>query len=161
MPLKRDQDFDSRRLVVLIAILVSFALNGYSQRRQPIMYLLPDTVKSNIQKYLKDKDYKSTYVVLRRDGDTASILVSTYSRELTELAYLIRNSNRYISIDSKTIPVILQEDVVFSDKLHTIKNKGTLDEYMSNKEVHASGYLIVYKGFYWGTSILKAEYYTN
>ena len=161
MLLKRELGTNRRRWVV--AIMLMIASTAYSQQKQPIVYLIPDTVKSSIANYLKEgKSKSSIYVILQHEGDTTSILVCTYSQASTELAYLVRNSNRYIRISSKaTIPVILQADVALSENLHMIKNKGTTNETMSNKAVHASGYLIVYKGLYWNVSLIKAEYYQN
>lgn len=162
MLLKRELGVTHRRWWVAV-ILMSIVSAAYPQQKQPIIYLTPDTVKASIEHYLKESKGKSPiYAILQHEGDTTSILVCTYNKASTGLAYLVRNSNRYIRISSKAIiPVILQADVALSENLHMIKNKGTTNEIMSNTVVLVSGYLIVYKGVYWNVSLIKTEYYQN
>lgn len=147
-------------------ILVSglfFSLHGFTQTRDSIIYITPDIVNQKIVDYLETSTRTgAVYVILHSHNDTTSILVSTYSKELESLFYLIKNSNRYIKISSaQAIPALLHEDFVMSQKLHTIRNKGTEYELMGITLIGASGFLVEYKGFYYDVSIIKAEWYQN
>jgi len=147
-------------------ILVSclfFSLSGFTQTRDSIIYVTPDSVNQKILDYLKTSTSPDAfYAALHKHNDTTSILISSYGKEFLALADLIRKSNRYIKVGEKnSIPVLLHEDFMMSQALHTITKKGTEYEAIKTILVRASGFLVEYKGFYGDASIIKAEYYQN
>ncbi|MFD0752277.1 hypothetical protein ACFQZS_19135 [Mucilaginibacter calamicampi] len=147
-------------------ILISglfFSLNGFTQGRDSIIYVTPESVNQKIVEYLKTSTRPGlVYAIFHNHSDTTSILVTTYGKEFTALADLIKNSNRYIKVsDALAIPVLLNEDISMSRTLRTVKNKGSKYESMQTTLVLASGFWVEYKGLYYNVSITKAEYYQN
>lgn len=147
---------------MLISCLL-FSLSGFTQTRDSIIYVTPDTVNQKIVEYLKTSTRTgAAYAALHKHNDTTSILISKYGKGGSALADLIRKSNRYIKVGDKNfIPVLLHEDFAMSQALHTITNKGNEHELMNITLIRDSGFLIDYKGFYYDVLIIKAEYYQN
>jgi hypothetical protein len=153
-----------RKLILYCCLLSVFSIEkSFAQQKSRISYVIPEIVNVEIDNYLKTKkSNETTYIVLQNQNDTTSILVSTYDENFSQLAYLINNTNRYIKVGvNKLIPVLLRPDFLLSDNLHVIKNKGSEYEAMSNTLIGASGYLIVYKGFYHDAKLIKAEYFQH
>jgi hypothetical protein len=147
--------------VTLFCVLFLYQRNGFAQNRDSIIYLTPDIVNNKIAEFLKASTRTgSVYASLHHNNDTTYILISTYDKTFEKLAYLIRNSNRYIKISSTyPIPVLLQEDAVMSISLKRPKNKGTEYESLETTLIIASGFLVEYKGIYLNASLIKAEYF--
>jgi hypothetical protein len=137
--------------------------NSLAQSKDSIYYFVPASVKAKILDFMKTKDSKSVYKfygILSHQNDTTLVLISRYSDSSRELAYLLKNSNRYIKLNSiETIPVLLRLDFLFSNLLHSVEKEGDPYAIYKHKEINPSGYMIEYKGLYDKARIIKAEYY--
>lgn len=148
-------------ILVIISLFVLTINDSYAQSRDSIYYFVPASVKSKIVDYMKLKG--STYPfygIFSHYNDTTTVLISRYGDSPKELAYLITNSNRYLKLNSTlTIPILLREDFLFSNMLHSVEKEGDPYAVYKHKEINPSGYWIEYQGLYDKARIIKAEYY--
>ena len=149
--------------VIIIGLFVLLVNNSFAQDRDSIYYFVPASVKTKILKYIKKNDPKYLFCGhLSHWNDTTSMLISRYDDSIKELAYLIKNSNRYIKLSStEIIPILLREDFLFSNLLHSVEREGDPYAVYNHMIINSSGYLIEYQGLYDRVKIIRAGYYQH
>jgi hypothetical protein len=147
--------------VCLTALFVITTTESFSQSKDSINYFIPDIISKQISNYLKEeKTDAKYYAILQEQNDTTSILISSYNGSFEKLVYLIKNTNRYIKVSSsQTLPLLLHSDLLFSEKLHSVRNKGKGNEIISHTDINAGGYSIIYKGLYQDITIIQSKYF--
>jgi hypothetical protein len=151
-----------KTLIIIIWLALS-ASTSSAQKRDSIYYYVPTSVKAKILDYMKEKEPRAEhpfYMILSHQNDTAHVLISRYGDSPKELAYLIKNSNRYIKLNStKTLPVLLGDDFAFSNLLHSVKKEGDPYAIFRHLSINPSGYLIEFYGLYDKARVIKAQYF--
>lgn len=148
------------KILIMIGLFVLSVNNSLAQSRDSIYYFVPTPVKVKILEYMKEDDSKYLfYGILSHKNDTTIVIISRYDDSIKELTYLIKNSNRYIKLNStETIPILLREDFLFSNLLHSVKKEGEPYAVYEHRFINVSGYVIEYQGLYGNARIIKAEY---
>jgi hypothetical protein len=135
---------------ILLLLLVLIAITSYSQKRKPIVYIVPDKVEimldSCIQFYSKrDFDF---YFILEKDS-LYNITVASYQKnEAKRLIKWVKQSNRRIVINNKTYPLIFDYDFKFGvkdDNIGVFKNR---DSNIRRSRVISHGITIMFDS--WG-----------
>lgn len=149
------------KILIIGGLFVLSVNDSFAQSRDSIYYFVPAFVKAKILNYMKTKGFAHPfYGILSHQNDTTLVQISRYSDSPKELHYLIKNSNRYIKLNStETILIVLREDFLFSNLLHSVKKEGDPYAVYQHKDINVSGYLIEYEGLYDKARIIKAEYY--
>ena len=116
-----------------------------------IEYLTPDTVKAKILEVIKaDKRGHPFYVIWDTNRDTTYLRLAQYSTSDSTFFELIKNSNRFITLDEKhNIPIITDTDLDFSTLFHQVKNKGKKNGILNETSFNISGYNIYFTGTYY------------
>lgn len=165
MLLKQELEFANRmaKILIFMGLFVLSVNDSLAQSKDSIYYFVPASVKDKILDYMKMKNSKLSYPIygiLSHQNDTTKVLLSNYGDSPKELAFLIKNSNRYIKLNSTaTIPILLKDDFLFSNLLHSVKNEGDPYAVFNHKLINVSGYSIEYHGLYDKARIIKAGYY--
>jgi len=165
MRLKQELASVNRKYKILITtgMFLLFAIDSFAQKAIPdsIYYFVPAVVKSKILEHTNSlKSTHPVYGVLSHQNDTTQLLISQYGDSPKELVWLIKNSNRYIKLNSRElIPILLSEDFLFSSLLHSVNKEGDPYAVFTHRLISVSGYLIYYQGLYDKAKIIKAEYY--
>jgi hypothetical protein len=153
-------------IIVVINLIINLIPSvSFGQSKDSIKYFIPDVIVEKISEGLKSEKAQpkiGKYIVLSHQNDTTYLLVSSYNVNFNELVYLLRNSNRYVKIDSKTtLTILLSEDLKFSEKLHYISRKARpgVWEAINHTEVNPAGYSIIYKGMYSDVKLIEAKWY--
>ncbi|MDJ1506758.1 hypothetical protein [Xanthocytophaga agilis] len=149
---------------MLITIcLFAMSVNGsFAQSRDSVYYFIPVFVKAKILDYMKKKNLRpdhSIFGVLSHQNDTTQVLISSHGDSPKELTFLIKNTNRYIRLDStEVIPILMREDFLFSNLLHSVKKEGDPYAIYRHNFIGLSGYSIEYRGLYDKARLIKAEW---
>ena len=128
--------------LLILGLFVLSVTKSLAQSRDSIYYFVPAFVKIKITEYIKTRgsDYPFC-AILSYQNDTTGILISRYVDSAQDFVYLIKNSNRYIKLDStRTIPILLREDFLFSNLLHSVKKEGDPYAVYRHNNIGVSGY---------------------
>lgn len=149
--------------VLVVAFLVMIAHHSTAQKLDSIYYIIPASVKTKILDQIKEsKPDVGYYIVLSHQNDTTSILITRYDNHPEELSRLVKNTNRFIRLNSsRVIPVVWHSDFLFSSLLHSVKNENAEYAAYKHKLINPSGFLIEYYGRDEKAKIVRAEFYQN
>lgn len=157
MPSKQNLELKSSLFIVVFLCFLSTSC--LAQRKNAINYIIPGNVSDVICNYIKQKKQKH-YAVLIHQNDTTFIIIDLINDSNKPLNELLKNSNRFLMVDSTVnIPVLLNEDLLFSDVLHQIINKGSAYEGVSHTMLNPAGFSVIYTGMYQDVSIIQAKYH--
>ncbi len=164
MPLKQGLGYADKKywVLIMVGLFALLANCSLAQGMDSIYYFVPAAVKAKILEY-KNREPASVYPIfgiLSYYDDTTRVLIARYGDSPEELAFLIKNSNRFIRLTpTETVPILLRIDLIFSNLLHSVRNEGDPYAVYKHKLINTSGYSIKYVGLYDKARIVEAEYY--
>jgi len=132
-----------RKLIIVFTLIYISNMNIYSQEEDSIIYIFPDKVEQRLFEQIKKVDsinniYFEFY--LQTIDENRFRLTYSYSKKKSN-NYWVKNTNRFILINKKKYPLILDYDTIFS----TYKpNK--IGEY-GHRDGTIMKHLIIYEGY--------------
>lgn len=127
-----------------------------------IYYVVEKAVINRIENYINEADKLTAhyYGIWNTCGDTTSILIVRLGERDGGVSTLIKNSNRFLRIKNELVlPIVLRADILFSENLNVINNKGEKYESIMTTTLTPSGFLIVFRGTPRNIKIVRSEYF--
>lgn len=143
-----NQLIDMISRVLYFVLLIAISGNACSQEVEKILYVVPDDVEVQVNKYIervkKQKEYL-IYFVLSKKSDAAFRLDVVSYKEINKenVIYWVKSTNRYVVINQDKYPLLLDYDYVFSTKQPSnIGNFGEREGYILKTMPINEGYHI-------------------
>ncbi len=148
------QNIDSMKRIILLAVVLLIFSRSKAQRNDSIIYVLHfDSVETTIDKHLNTLEKKnqqtSSWSYLGRVDSLFTLTVCNSclgdDSKAGFLSRLVKNTNRYLLIDKRTLPLILDYDTIFTTpKLTNIGSLGNRDGNVLRSRIILDCFTIVF-----------------
>jgi hypothetical protein len=111
-----------KRYILLFFSVAFVTTASISQTQDSIIYILPDSVEIIINEHIlswRDKS-KEFYCVMSKKEELYEVSVCPYSKE----SFLISNTNRFVIVNNRKIPVFFDYDIAFWVEPNDLKSLG-------------------------------------
>jgi hypothetical protein len=102
-----------KRSIILLVLIYSTSI--YSQEKDSIIYIFPDKVEQKLYEQMKElvsiEDYNFEFYLQTVDRDKFRLTYSCYRGQSNN--YWVNNTNRFVLINGKRYPLILDYDSLF------------------------------------------------
>jgi len=111
--------------IVILSLILTCSLSVFSQGRDSIIYVFPDTVEVLLHKRVneflsRNENYSFSFYLERVTRDTFRLFLNRHRNDLTysdwTYCYWARNTNRFILINDRKYPLYFDYDVMFSPR---------------------------------------------
>lgn len=112
----------TKTIFILSFMFFSFFTSVNGEEKDSIIYYLPDSVEIIINDYLQSWEYDTIKFecIMKQDGKLYELIVCQYN----DKNYISENTNRYVIINNRRIPVYFDYDIEFWLKEEQVKNLG-------------------------------------
>lgn len=152
-----------KKIYICLAWGVLFICTHANAQLAPIYYVFNEPVVLEIERCLQKTTFSPTehpYLQWFKLGDTAAVMITKYDERDTILNTLIVNSNRYIRIKQQhVLPILLSNDILYSEDLNVVLNKGTPREAILTKRITKSGWVIYFTGRLGKMKLIGSKYF--
>lgn len=106
---------------LFFVLLLGMTSNARSQNSEKILYMLPDDVEIQVNDYVTRMNNQKKYLfyfVLNKKPDATYRLNSVHyvNKRKKDIIYWVKSTNRYLVVNKKIFPLLLDYDYVFSTR---------------------------------------------
>jgi len=132
------------KLNIFLLLVIAYSISVYSQEKDSITYVFPDNVEMKLYERIKEipsfDSYNFEFYLQSIEKDTFRLSFTYYSGLIDN--FWAKNTNRFILINDKKYPLILDYDSMFSTK-----NSKEVGEFGKRDDGFVLRSLFIYKGY--------------